>query len=210
MDIQASQLIFPLILIVIILVSLAVHEFAHAFVANMLGDPTAKLEGRLTLNPLAHWDPIGTTLLVGLILLRALGLSGLPAFGWGKPVPVNEGNFENPKIHGIQTAMAGPMSNFILAILIALVLRFFDVGLIMQEVLITAVFLNIFLMFFNLMPIPPLDGSRLLRLFISERTYYEISANPLFLIGSLFLVIYVLSGLLVPAATRLTSLLVGF
>lgn len=210
MDFQAGELVFALILIAIILISLSVHEFAHAYVANLFGDTTAKHEGRMTLNPLAHWDPIGTTLLVGLILLRTLGLSGLPVFGWGKPVPVNESNFDRPLSYGIQTAMAGPMSNFILAIIFALVIRNLNLPAVFESVLVTAVFLNLFLMFFNLMPIPPLDGSRLLRLFMSEHSYYQLASNPLFLMGGLFLVIYLLAGLLVPATARLTELLVGF
>lgn len=198
-----------LLLIVIILFSLSIHEFAHAWVANLFGDPTAKNEGRMTLNPLAHWDTIGTTLLVGLLALRALGLTGLPAFGWGKPVPVNEGNFDNPRLHGIQTALAGPMSNFFLAMFLALIVRVVHLPELLSTALILAIYVNIFLMFFNLLPIPPLDGSRVLRLFMSERQYYMLASNPVFLIGGIFLVLYLLADLLVQATAYLTRLLVG-
>jgi len=205
----AGQIGFIFGLIVIILLSLSVHEFAHAAVANLFGDPTAKLEGRLSLNPIKHWDGVGTTLLVVLIGIRALGFVGLPIFGWGKPVPVNEDNFDNPRLHGIQTALAGPMSNFVLAILLSLVLRSFDLSQIITTILLTAVYLNIFLMFFNLLPIPPLDGSRLLRLFISDRTYYSLASSPLFLFGAIFLVLFVFADYIVFASTYLTKVLIG-
>ncbi|MEK7535289.1 MAG: site-2 protease family protein [Patescibacteria group bacterium] len=204
-----QSLLLGFLIIVIILMSLSVHEFAHAFTANLFGDPTAKNEGRMTLNPFKHWDTVGTTLLVGLLALRALGLSSVPAFGWGKPVPVNEGNFENPRLHGIQTALAGPMSNFILAMILALIVRVVNLPELVGTALILAVYVNIFLMFFNLLPIPPLDGSRILRLFMSEQAYYGLASNPLFLIGGIFVVLYLLADLLVQATTYLTTLLIG-
>lgn len=185
MDFQ--DLSVGLIVIVIILVSLSVHEFAHAFVANIFGDPTAKNEGRLTVNPIAHWDKIGTTLLVGLLLLRSIGIA-VPVFGWGKPVPVNEDNFENPRIQGLQVAMAGPISNFILAFLFALLAKLAVGSPMLSQSLVLAVYINIFLMFFNLIPVPPLDGSRILRLFISDRFYFGLSSNPIIFFVLLFFV----------------------
>jgi Zn-dependent protease len=198
-----------LLLIVIILFSLSIHEFAHAFTANLFGDPTAKNEGRMSLNPLKHWDTVGTTLLVALLALRAIGLTTLPAFGWGKPVPVNEGNFENPRLHGIQTALAGPMSNFFLAMILALIVRVTHLPELVTTALIMAIYINIFLMFFNLLPIPPLDGSRVLRLFMSEQQYYQLASNPVFLIGGIFAILYLLSDLLVQATAYLTKVLIG-
>lgn len=204
-----DSILTGLLLIVIIIGSLSVHEFAHALTASLFGDPTAKNEGRLTLNPFKHWDPVGTTLLVTMLGLRALGLNGLLAFGWGKPVPVNEGNFDNPRLHGIQTALAGPMSNFLLAVLLALLIRLVDWPEVVDAVLRLAVSVNLFLMFFNLLPIPPLDGSRVLRLFMSESAYYSLASSPLFLLGALFVILFYLSGYLVQATGYLTVLLIG-
>lgn len=209
MALQYSDLAAGLILLVIILVSLSVHEFAHAAVANLFGDPTAKLAGRLSLNPLAHWDPVGTTLLVVLLGLRALSLSTLPIFGWGKPVPVNEDNFDNPRLYGVQTALAGPMSNFILALLLALMGRYINFSPIFQGVIVSAIYINLFLMFFNLLPIPPLDGSRVLRLFMSDRAYYSMAGNPVFLFGAIFIILFFLSDPLIQATSYLTTLLIG-
>jgi Zn-dependent protease len=203
-----SQLLLGLFIIFIVLFSLTIHEFAHAFVANLFGDPTAKLEGRLSLNPLRHWDPIGTTLLVGLLLIRMVGVS-VPVFGWGKPVPVDERNFENPKTYGLQTALAGPMSNFVLAVVLAIGIRFLPISQTISSLLEIAVYLNIFLMFFNLLPIPPLDGSRILRLFLPEQTYFALANNPLLFFGIFFLVLYYLLDYLVIYSQQLTILLIG-
>lgn len=204
----SSQLIFGLIIITIVVGSLTVHEFAHAFVANLFGDPTAKLEGRLTLNPFRHWDPVGTTLLVVLLFLRIFGVA-VPVFGWGKPVPVDERNFENPKMYGLQTAMAGPMSNFIVAAALGAVIRFTPIDGLLAEILQIAVYLNVFLMFFNLLPIPPLDGSRILRLFLPEHVYYALASNPLLFFGVFFFVLYFLLDFLVIYSQQLTRLLTG-
>lgn len=203
-----SQLLLGLLIIFIVLFSLTIHEFAHAFVANLFGDPTAKLEGRLSLNPLRHWDPIGTTLLVGLLLIRMVGVS-VPVFGWGKPVPVDERNFENPKTYGLQTALAGPMSNFVLAVVLAIGIRFLPIPQTISSLLEIAVYLNIFLMFFNLLPIPPLDGSRILRLFLPEQTYFALANNPFLFFGIFFLVLYYLLDYLVIYSQQLTILLIG-
>lgn len=211
MDISAgltSQFVLGFFIIFIVLFSLTVHEFAHAFVANLFGDPTAKLEGRLSLNPLKHWDPIGTTLLVALLLMRMIGIS-VPVFGWGKPVPVDERNFDNPKMYGLQTALAGPMSNFVVAVLLAICIRFLPLTEVISSLLEIAVYFNVFLMFFNLLPIPPLDGSRILRLFLPEQTYFALSNNPFLFFGIFFLVLYYLLDYLVIYSQQLTLVLIG-
>jgi Zn-dependent protease len=170
-----------------LLLAIAVHESAHAWMANFLGDPTAKSEGRISLNPLAHWDPVGTSLLVGLIALRMLG-APVMVFGWGKPVPINPRNFNNPVNDQVKTALAGPASNLIIAIIIGLPLRFIPQSTMAFDFLSVVVYLNLILMIFNLLPIPPLDGSRLISLIVSEETYLELERLALPL---MFLIIFV-------------------
>ena len=133
--------------------SITIHEFAHAYVANKLGDPTAKALGRVTLNPLAHMDPIGTLLLI------------FVGFGWVKPVPFDVTFLKNPKRDSALIAFAGPLSNFILALIIALVLNVFNLpnvfGLnLIKPVLGYTAYFCFILGFFNLIPIYPLDGFR--------------------------------------------------
>ncbi|MFD1735120.1 site-2 protease family protein [Bacillus salitolerans] len=150
---------FPYVLITL-LIAFSVHEFAHAFVAYKFGDSTAKNQGRLTLSPLKHLDPVGT------IALFLLG------FGWARPVPVNRFFFKNPRLAGVLVSIAGPMSNFILAFL-AFVIWFslealgvtdgFSIGMIemISQFFNIFISLNIVLFVFNLLPFPPLDGYRI-------------------------------------------------
>lgn len=138
--------------------ALTLHEFAHAYVAYRLGDPTAKMMGRLTLNPLKHLDPLGTIMLF------------VANFGWAKPVPVNPQYFQHPNRDMMLVAAAGPASNLILAFLTGMVLRLSNTemlplaegGVIVLAMLQYSLFINLVLTFFNLIPIPPLDGSKIL------------------------------------------------
>ncbi|MBE6961000.1 MAG: site-2 protease family protein [Ruminococcaceae bacterium] len=152
-----------------VVLCLTVHETAHGFAAYLLGDRTAKQEGRLSLNPLRHVD------LVGLALLFTAG------FGWAKPVPVDPRHFRNPKRGMAVTALAGPASNFLLAILLLLICKaiyiYNDPGSFLITVFYTllyAVQLSIGLGLFNLLPIPPLDGSKILAAFLPDRAYYTL------------------------------------
>jgi Zn-dependent protease len=151
----------------IVLLSLTIHEAAHAWTADKLGDPTARLLGRVSLNPIVHIDPIGTILLP---LIAAY--SRLPIIGWAKPVPVNVSRLRHHRRDFMIVAAAGPLSNFAQAIVCALIVRAVfgvtDVSL-MPAILRYAVEINLLLAFFNLIPIPPLDGGNVLAGLVPER-----------------------------------------
>ncbi len=161
-------------MILILIMSVVIHEMAHGYAANWLGDPTARLQGRLSPNPIVHLDPLMSVILPGLLVM-----SGSPIlFGAAKPVPYNPYNFTNQKWGEAIVAAAGPASNIVLALIFAVVVRFAD-ALALSETFITlavqVIILNIFLAFFNLVPIPPLDGSKILPRFLpySLRMSYE-------------------------------------
>jgi Zn-dependent protease len=139
-----------LIFIIALLVAVTIHEFSHAWMADKLGDPTPRLAGRLTLNPLAHLDPIGT---LSLLIVR---------IGWGKPVPFDPYNLSNPRRDTALISLAGPASNLILATFLSLLLKIFYPQLLITQLLITLITLNVSLAIFNLLPIPPLDGAKIL------------------------------------------------
>jgi len=130
-------------------VAITIHEFIHAWTAFRFGDETAKLNGRLSLNPFVHLDPWGTLFLL------------MTGFGWGKPVPVNPSNFKNPRWDEFWVALSGPSSNLVLASLFALLLRLIPAGPLFT-LLVLIIQLNLVLCVFNLLPIPPLDGSKIL------------------------------------------------
>jgi Zn-dependent protease len=152
-------------LIIILILSIVVHEVAHGAVAYYLGDPTAKYAGRLTLNPLRHLDPLGSIFLpLILILIKSPVL-----FGWAKPVPINPYNFRDQKYGSFKVSLAGPSANLAIALFFGLILRFVHLpvafagfGLMLSYI----VYINILLAVFNLLPIPPLDGSHILFTFL--------------------------------------------
>jgi Zn-dependent protease len=143
----------------IVLVSLTIHEAAHAWSADRLGDPTARILGRVSLNPIVHIDPIGT------LLLPAIAVwSGLPIIGWAKPVPVNTSRLGNPRRDFMLVAAAGPASNIVLAVIAAVLLRLVigDAGGAGVRLLLAAIQINVLLAVFNMIPVPPLDGGNVL------------------------------------------------
>lgn len=163
-----------------------IHEFAHAFVAHKLGDDTARLSGRLTLNPFAHVDMLGALMIF------------LVGFGYAKPVPVNPRNFKNPKGGMALTALAGPISNLIMAFIF--MLPYCGIGMLYtggsQLAVAVAMFfyyaasVNIGLAVFNLIPIPPLDGSRILNLIIPSKYYFKIMQYERYIILGVFALLF--------------------
>jgi Zn-dependent protease len=201
-----------------IVFAVCLHEAAHGFVANRLGDPTARLLGRLTLNPLRHIDLFGTILIPLALIISQSGI----IIGYAKPVPVNYFNFKNPKKDMVWVASSGPLTNFFLAILSGILLRFVFLAqpdliqlarvghmpagsggipvFLLYPVLLMLAFsvqLNIILGVFNLIPIPPLDGGRILMGFISDRKAQVLArVEPYGFLVLLFLIIFDPFGLM--------------
>jgi len=164
--------------IIAFIVAITVHEAAHAWMAVRLGDPTAKLMGRLSLNPVVHYDPIGTTMLLALVALRALGAPVMP-FGWAKPVQFNPNNLANPKRDSALISLAGPASNLLIATVCSILFRLLfaasDFSLI-SYILYPVIILNVSLAVFNLIPIHPLDGGKIFIGLLPEKDAPEADA----------------------------------
>jgi len=166
-------------LIIALLVAITVHEFAHAYSAYKMGDPTAKLAGRMTLNPLPHLDLLGT------LLLFFVG------FGWGKPVPVDYRNFRNPRLGAVVTAVSGPLANLIVAAIFYIPLKHWLFGTPLAGLFAAIVQLNIILLIFNLIPLAPLDGSHfvtsILSRFNPHMAYQFVRYSPIVLFSIILL-----------------------
>jgi Zn-dependent protease len=147
-----------------LILSITIHEFAHAFAADLLGDPTPKLQGRLTLDPRAHLDPIGTLMII------------FTWFGWGKPVMFDPYNLRNPRKDAALISLAGPVSNLILALLLSMLIRLASLPLLVSVILISMIRLNVILAIFNLVPIHPLDGGKIILGLLPKDLAYEYNA----------------------------------
>lgn len=221
-DLSLSNLVTIAIQVLLVLVATVLHELAHAATANALGDPTAKEMGRLTLNPVAHLHPVGSILLPAL-----MALAGGPIFAFAKPVPYNPNRLRNPIRDEVLVALAGPACNFVQALVGAVLFRVL-LGLLatsdsfvayaVLQVLVNYVYLNLMLMFFNLIPLPPLDGSAIISPFLrgeARRWYYTVQQYSLpVLMVVLYLVPMILrvnpvSIYLNATAGNLTDLLLG-
>jgi len=187
-----------------ILIAITFHEVSHGFVAHKLGDPTAKMMGRITLNPIAHIDPIGTILMP---LLLIIFTNGQFVFGYAKPVPINPMNFKNPRRDLAISAAAGPITNILLSLLSVLLLRFvlIPLALISPEALSTtvmkplamilrsSVIINAILAAFNMIPIPPLDGGRVLTGLLPYRQALSFSRIEPF--GFIIILLLIITGI---------------
>jgi len=195
-----------ILFIAVLIISVIVHEISHGYMANYLGDPTARLQGRLTMNPIPHIDPLGSVIVPGLLALTGTGV----IFGWAKPVPYNPHNL-NSRYGDALVAAAGPVSNLVLAVLAGLVFRLTPVtaadptGLF----LLSVVLINIVLMVFNLVPIPPLDGSKILFEFLPAKFNYIRDALEQYGFVILLFFIFFAIQLITPIITGLFQLLVG-
>ena len=194
-----------LIFLGITLVSITLHEYSHGWVAYKLGDPTAKLAGRLTLNPFAHIVPFGTIILPLVLML----IPGILPFGYAKPVPINPRHFKNPKKDFMWVGLAGPTANLCIAFLLSLLLRIIANPFIF-DILLWGVIINLVLTFFNIFPIPPLDGSRVMASFLPGRLSYTYLRAQFY--GFIFIIILVNLGFfkwyIIPI-TRLTFSIFG-
>ncbi len=190
-----SYLLQKLISIPLILIALVGHELGHGLMSSKLGDPTPKNSGRLTINPMAHLDPIGTILMF------------LTGFGWAKPVMINPNYYKNSKWGTALVSLAGPLSNLLMAVLvmflyaiivkICILLGFYNQTVIMwaQTIVIMFASYNLSLMIFNFIPIPPLDGSKILGALLPDETYYRMLNYERYYTLILFGVIFLLSRL---------------
>ena len=163
--------IILIFIILILLFSIIIHEISHGLMADYLGDPTAKNAGRLTLNPISHLDPIGSILVPLLLIISKAGI----VFGWAKPVPVNPYNLRD-KVYGqAKVAVAGPLANIFIALFFGIILRFipylfsYQVAINLITIFSYIVWINLILAIFNLLPIPPLDGSHILFTFLPKQ-----------------------------------------
>ncbi len=200
--------IFIVFQLVVLIFSVIIHEISHGFMALKLGDETAKNAGRLTLNPVSHLDPVGSVILP--LLMFMVGSPIL--LGWAKPVPYNPLNLhKDPKYGPLKVALAGPLSNLLIAVVFGLFIRF-GFGLISEQttaLLSIIVLLNCVLFIFNMLPMPPLDGSKILTTFLPFR--YAIRIERMGLNGLIIILLFLafFPGLISGLAHRLFSLIVG-
>jgi len=192
--------------IIVLILSAVAHEYMHGWMAYRLGDPTAKNAGRLTINPLAHLEWFGSFFLPLVMLVTRMPF----LFGWAKPVPYNPYNLRDRKYGDAKVAIAGPLANFAIALSFGLLLRFLPFfNLVFSGLLMSIVYINLVLMVFNLVPIPPLDGSKILATFLRpdlRERYLNMNRYGFILV---ILVVMFFGDLIIPIVNFLFKLIVG-
>lgn len=194
---MSDTLQYALIVIPCIVIAIVFHEVAHGWAALALGDPTAREQRRLTLNPIRHVDPVGTLVVPGF-----LAIAGAPVFGWAKPVPVNAGRLNNPRFGMMAVAAAGPATNFLLALLGAIALgmtsSLTSLDSTGTQLLYSFILINLFIGLFNLLPIPPFDGSHIVQGALPRRfavTYEKLRPFGMLLFLGLIAIAWAFPGL---------------
>jgi len=193
--------------IIVLIFSAVIHEVSHGFVAEKLGDPTARLAGRLTLNPFKHLEFFGSFILpLSLYLLSG----GKFIFGWAKPVPYNPSNLKHPLRGGALIALAGPLSNFFIAIFFGIILNIIGLNSPISALFLIIVYINILLGVFNLIPIPPLDGSKVLFGILPNKKWTYKLMITLEVYGMILLILFLFFGfrLIIPVVQFLVNLIV--
>ncbi len=206
------ELFDTIFVVAVVMFSAVIHEVAHGLMADRLGDPTARYAGRLTLNPIPHLDLWGS-----IIIPITLAVSGSPIFfGWAKPVPYNPYNLRPGRFSEAMVAFAGPLSNLVIAFATASLLRSGLISEVSAGLLFTIVVVNVMLFFFNLIPIPPLDGSKVLEALLPppfDRAYGSwrdrLEGNPFLGFGLVILLILVIGGALGTFVYGVSRVLVG-
>ena len=192
--------------IIVLVFSAVIHEYMHGWMADRLGDPTAKISGRLTLNPIPHIDLFGSILLPFLLVVTGAGF----VLGWAKPVPFNPYNLRDQKYGSAKVAAAGPLANLIAAVCFGLLLRFLSLPNALFGILLALiVWINLLLMIFNLVPIPPLDGSKIIMPFLPYEWQVRFAGIERY--GLILVLLFVMIGfsLIVPIILFLFKLIVG-
>ncbi|NCT02088.1 site-2 protease family protein [Candidatus Parcubacteria bacterium] len=202
-------------LVVILIISFMIRNIVYGYVADWLGDPTARLSGRITANPLSHIDPLGTVIIPGILIFTGTGI----VIGWPKPVPYNKYNFTNQKWGEVLVGVSGSLANLTLAVIFALIIRFAPgISFSFVDLAVDVILLNLFLAFFNLIPIPPLDGSKILANILPFNLSYKYSQfiqsmerRPfLSMVIILFVFMFFIGGPFFVSMLYLGSFLTGF
>jgi len=197
-----------LISIVVFVIVIVTHEFAHAYTAYLFGDRTAKDAGRLTLNPLRHADPFGTVIFPAILIF----MHSPVVFGWARPVPINPRNFKNPRQGLFFSSLAGPAANFVLAVIFAFIFKMnlFAPHSVLWTFLLTGIIISLVLCIFNLIPIPPLDGANIIMSVLPfglMRAYGKLEKYGFFIL-IIFLYLGLFDKFIIPIVNGLTRILI--